>query len=313
MRNENQKLLKANCHCHIIHNTAKYCFAKFPLDIENLIIKVYKHFSNSAKRLNELKSCFEFVDSEYSTLLRHSSIRWLTLYPAIDRLIQNLNAIKIYFNNQNESELSAIICNNFLSDETNSNQNQLFEIYLYFAHSFIKLFHEKILQFENKKVNSTNLYDNLLILKNQFFGQIVKEKLKLIDNESQKLFNQNAISVYKRALEYLNKHFDFEKSYFKKIKCLNLDSKLNIDDVCEITELFNLNLDMDNLFDEICNFNKVFDILSLEQKNWNFILEKHKFFNLSQIITCVMSIPIGNDFVERVFSVMNNLWIPERN
>jgi len=239
--------------------------------------------------LNELKSCFEFVDSEYSTLLRHSSIRWLTLYPAIDRLIQNLNAIKIYFNNQNESELSAIICNNFLSDETNSNQNQLFEIYLYFAHSFIKLFHEKILQFENKKVNSTNLYDNLLILKNQFFGQIVKEKLKLIDNESQKLFNQNAISVYKRALEYLNKHFDFEKSYFKKIKCLNLDSKLNIDDVCEITELFNLNLDMDNLFDEICNFNKVFDILSLEQKNWNFILEKHKFFNLSQIITCVMS------------------------
>ncbi len=35
--------------------------------------------------------------------------------------------------------------------------------------------------------------------------------------------------------------------------------------------------------------------------------------NLEKIIGAVMAIPIGNDFVERISSVMKNLWTDERN
>ncbi len=36
-------------------------------------------------------------ETEYSALLKHIPTRWLTLYKAIDRLIENFDAIKNYF------------------------------------------------------------------------------------------------------------------------------------------------------------------------------------------------------------------------
>ena len=35
--------------------------------------------------------------------------------------------------------------------------------------------------------------------------------------------------------------------------------------------------------------------------------------NLEKIVSAVMAIPVGNDFVEHIFSVMKNLWTDERN
>ncbi len=35
--------------------------------------------------------------------------------------------------------------------------------------------------------------------------------------------------------------------------------------------------------------------------------------NLEKKLGAVMAIPIGSDFVERIFSVMKNLWTDERN
>ena len=50
LKNENIAIVKANCLCHVIHNTAKYAFMKFPIDIENLAIKIYSYFSTSSKK-----------------------------------------------------------------------------------------------------------------------------------------------------------------------------------------------------------------------------------------------------------------------
>jgi hypothetical protein len=35
--------------------------------------------------------------------------------------------------------------------------------------------------------------------------------------------------------------------------------------------------------------------------------------NLEKVIGAVMAIPIENDFVEHIFSVIKNLWTDERN
>ena len=51
--------------------------------------------------------------------------------------------------------------------------------------------------------------------------------------------------VYERALDYLRKHFNFEESYLKNFKCLNLDQKLNFRNVEKIPKVINLNLDFD--------------------------------------------------------------------
>lgn len=95
-KNENQNIVKANCNCYIIHDAAKYGFNQLPFDAKNFLLKVYSHFSKSAKRVNTLKSCYDFTE-EYSKLLRHVPTRWLSLFPATSKLNDNIEAVKSYF------------------------------------------------------------------------------------------------------------------------------------------------------------------------------------------------------------------------
>ena len=48
-------------------------------------------------------------------------------------------------------------------------------------------------------------------------------------------------------------------------------------------------------------------------ENWSKLLKASEVPNLEMIVSSDFAIPIGNDFVELVFSVMNNLWTDERN
>lgn len=59
------------CMTHIVHNCGRYAGVKLRIDIENIITKVYNHFSSSAKRVQELKEVFEFVEEEYTALYRN--------------------------------------------------------------------------------------------------------------------------------------------------------------------------------------------------------------------------------------------------
>ena len=36
LKTAKSKIIRANCLCHVIHNTAKYCLQKVPYDVENL-------------------------------------------------------------------------------------------------------------------------------------------------------------------------------------------------------------------------------------------------------------------------------------
>jgi hypothetical protein len=86
-----------------------------------------------------------------------------------------------------------------------------------------------------KTTNATNLYDIMLKLNNQlenrlkheFFGAKVSENLKNFRSEDNTELTRNAKIVYKRAIDYLNKNFDFIESPFKLFSALNLDSELN--------------------------------------------------------------------------------------
>jgi hypothetical protein len=59
---------------------------KLDVDMESLVVKIFNNFSSSAKRITELKNVFQFLGEDYEDMLRHVGTRWLTLYPAIERL-----------------------------------------------------------------------------------------------------------------------------------------------------------------------------------------------------------------------------------
>ena len=90
-------------------------------------------------------------------------------------------------------------------------------------------------------------------------------------------------------------------------------------DLTQISNMFLLDINLDKLFDETNTFNTVLNSLKSDDKQldntskyWK-ILSNGDFNNLSAVIGTVMAIPVGNDFVERVFSSLHRIWSDSRN
>jgi hypothetical protein len=100
---------------------------------------------------------------------------------------------------------------------------------------------------------------------------------------------------------------------------MNLDSPLNYENICEISKKFKIICDLDSLFDEMISFNRALLELENNQKDLDCIskyckiLSTDNFPNLLKIVESVMAVPLGNDFVERVFSHMKKIWTDERS
>ncbi len=73
---------------------------------------------------------------------------------------------------------------------------------------------------------------------------------------------------------------------------------------------------MYQLFQECCDVKILEDLNKQDIKcveKWCKVFSILNLPNLLKIVETVMAIPIGNDFVERLFSIMRNTWTDERN
>ena len=66
---------------------------------------------------------------------------------------------------------------------------------------------------------------------------------------------KNCITVYQKAIDYLEEWFDYNNSIFKKLNNLNLDYQLDYYKVNELAKYLNIKIDNSNLFDDITLLN----------------------------------------------------------
>lgn len=334
LRDQMPKLVKSGCNCHIIHNTARNAIKTISYDVETIVLKVFKEFSISAKKNEHLKECFAFCDLEYQNILRHVTTRWLSLFKALDRLIQSWPAIKTYFLEQGEDECDRSIWK-FIKDQANglSVTLTLPECYLYFIHSFLFLFQKNILRLEKNKTDVTELYyimsnirDELTSRKNdEFYGFNVIQNLKFLPESEIKKFKADANTVFERALNYLEQWFDFKTDIYQIFSKFNFknDFNLQISDVIKANEIFGL--EINNFGDEIYTELRLLKIIiendafkmetkTLENSDiWLKIFQKNKFEHLQNLMEHILCIPCSNSYVERCFSIMSNIWRDDRN
>ncbi len=89
--------------------------------------------------------------------------------------------------------------------------------------------------------------------------------------------------------------------------------------IIDIGNTLRLNFDKDIIFDEINTFNQTLNSLTAGDKELGSveiiknILKSKNFPNILKIFEAVMSMPVANDFVERVFSDLFNIWTDQRN
>ncbi|KAL0153821.1 hypothetical protein M9458_050937 [Cirrhinus mrigala] len=244
LKKKQKDLLQGNCHAHIVHNTVKHALDQLTVDVENVVLKVYGHFSTSAKRRESLKDFCQFCDVEFHEILRHVSTRWLSLNPAISRLLQTWTALRSYFISLGEECPRQIRSLLKLSEASTEEDPDDVEVYLLFCNNILSLFEEVVKKLESDSTTCVEIYSIMSTFKqkltqrrdDQFYGYLTKVKLQnILPHEAD------------RARADFTAFFNTAISYIEKCDTERITSKLNLIQ----------NVNMDDLYDECTTSNTI--------------------------------------------------------
>ena len=107
-KDKNPNIFIAGCPCHLAHLVASEANDAFSevlsMNIESIIIDVYYWFEKSSKRKGKLAEYFEFCNQDYQQILKHVSVRWLSLERCVDRVLKKLPSLKSYFLSEDSAD-----------------------------------------------------------------------------------------------------------------------------------------------------------------------------------------------------------------
>ncbi|CAF3251972.1 unnamed protein product [Rotaria sp. Silwood2] len=264
-KDELPHLIKGNCYAHILHNGVKHAHDVLPIDVEGVLCKIYSHFSKSAKRIEELKEYYEFVQSEY----RVSYVLRKTLLRSITRLLEKYEPIKLYFLNQQTTIKNQRLFKSFF--DTNDGL-----CVLNFLQNVLTEVHRAELQLQRTYTTAVDLHRIIsgLIkklqqrLRDKYFGnntRAILKQLEEIDGNKAEALKQSFESFIKIVIEYIESYYDDEtKQFYEKLSFFNCQSIefLAWERVIDVVDLIQINdLDKDELYNEYCEIKFLYDNL----------------------------------------------------
>lgn len=327
--NTNANLIGVGCPAHILNNCLQHGMDALDFDIQSVILKIYNYFSVYTVRTESLKEFCEFVNVEYKQLMYHCVTRWLSIFPAVGRLIEMFEAVKSFFLSQSKPP---VIIRNFF-------ENDFSEIYLLFLHSFMHMFQINVDALQREGTSVVEMLSILLNVKtsiedrltSKFIPLKVKTMLSQLEesgyvDECVK-FNQQIEELQSSCLGYLNMWVQ-QFQEFSPLSCMCLNSTLTWDKfqlVIQYVISKGVHVDDGKCFDDFCHLkrfvaenenNERFSSLLAHAKWAGYFssdsnAKKHP--ELLKVAQFCFAIPAHNGNVERVFSLMQNQWSKERN
>jgi hypothetical protein len=278
-----------------------------------------------------LKEFCDFVEIRYEELLYHTKTRWLTLFPAIGKLQKMYPALKAYFLSQPKNSVPSTI-RNFFEDE-------MAELYLWFLHSNMFIFHVKISELERENMSATEVIDItdfvLTSLRNRLQEEYVPLNVReALESLTESGLEQKCIHFKKQMAEFYNTCLEYLQKWIlplEELKCfqwMKMQNLKNIkfkelDSCLHYLRRKNVKIEESKLFDQFCNLKQYAANLSEEDykspldRQWVNFLKAHpnseSNSELLQICQFYFAIPSHNACVERVFSLINSQWTKERN
>lgn len=95
----NHGLIGIGCCAHIVHNGFCAGCDKIPLEIEGIVVKIYRHFHIYTKRVESLKEFCAKADVDFEMVTKHSRTRFLSLLPGAEKINKMYEPLKDYFKN----------------------------------------------------------------------------------------------------------------------------------------------------------------------------------------------------------------------
>lgn len=326
----NRNIIGLGCNAHIVHNCAKAAFDSMPIDIEVLVTKIFGYFHIYTVRVERLKDFCDFVGQEYKQILGYANVRWLSLLPALERILKLYPVLKSFF--MSENQCPKVLKQFFDRSDT--------ELWISFAHSQAFLFHDTIKMLEGNDKCAT---ESALVVKNllskmetrrdeNFIPHMVKEQLTNLVNDG----NMTIESYFETSKEFYDTALSYLKAWNKNNEDLSnlsffllnqIPLRENFDMAIDLlsSECQILNINCDELFDEFTYLrtylsgrdNEWFNSTALAKKWCEALLHMKEnnvpHANMKKVVSLVMCLPGSNAFVERVFSCMNYIWSDEKS
>lgn len=320
-------IVGVGCVAHIMNNCIQNATDILPFDIEVIVVKIYKYFYIYTVRVSSLKEFCDTVEVEYRKMLTFSKTRFLSLMPAVERILQMFKPLKEYF--------ASVECPTILKEFF---ENPLGEIWFWFVHNTSFLFHQSILNIENDKICAIEasleyfkLIDTLTHREKEIFLPTrVRELLSKLQNDYHDNFSLQAKEFYNYCINYLNK-WSTIMNVLKLFSWICLRDPIVWKSVLLSCDTFEISigekLNKDLLFDEIGQL-KIF-MNSEKMSEWNenntstegrwldfFNFMKNKEIPVNNIeIVCqfVLSLPGTSAPIERLFSQINKFWTSEKS
>lgn len=90
-------IIPVKCSCHLIHLCASHAAKTLPKSLEDLCRNVYSHFRLSSQRCDTFKEFQQFLQIDQHQMLRAGQTRWLSMKMCVDRMLEQYEALKLYF------------------------------------------------------------------------------------------------------------------------------------------------------------------------------------------------------------------------
>ena len=235
------------CILHVVHNSFHDGLDVFE-EIEEALVDLNQWFNTaySACRREDFKSVQLEEAVATHVILKHCSTRWLTLKPAIQRLLEQWRPLKKYFKSSelrnNKTERYKRI-RRFLDDTTTVAKLQFVSQLASDFESFLMIFQLKepmvhrvydsletifkkvsgkfvqITEAKKPNVGDVDL-DKVLPLEKMAIGHETRKALEKLDKSKKKQCLLKFRDVYKRTAKYLQGHFP-ENALLKSLRCLD--------------------------------------------------------------------------------------------
>ncbi|XP_036320408.1 uncharacterized protein LOC118734840 [Rhagoletis pomonella] len=325
-------LIGVNCAAHIVNNCIQSSIECLPVDIEVIVVKIFSYFYIYTVRVEHLKEICDTVDVEYKKMLGYSKTRWLTLKPAIERILKLFKPLKKYFLEQPHCPS---ILKTFFENSTS-------EMWLLFTHCQASLFHNYITQIESQNICMVEVALLIKQLKLKITerrdGIFLPLMLKKIISEFERAGTENLSEIkdqvkkfYINCIDYLNQwdHAFKEVEGMEWVLLRTMPSWHDVERNCVyiMEKRSQIKINDSELFDEftcVKNYatpNKLKEWTNggrLVDSKWaeifqHFMKNSIPFQNILKIVEFNLCLPGSNAPTERVFSILNNISTDEKS
>ncbi|XP_025205739.1 uncharacterized protein LOC112602039 [Melanaphis sacchari] len=128
MQNVFPGIFLMKCICHSLHLVSSEACKELPKRCEDLARQIHSYFSQSSKRQSQFHQFQVFLNLKEHKILHPSATRWLSMSSVVNRIIEQWDALKLYFNDQWLSE--KLLSSKTIYDQLNDPFTKAFYLFL---------------------------------------------------------------------------------------------------------------------------------------------------------------------------------------